>query len=78
MAQWRMLACFAHPDDEAFVGAGVLAMSTARGVDVRLICATRGGPVISGHRTWQRARRSASADMKHGERLVRYSVCKNL
>jgi len=43
MAQWRLLACFAHPDDEAFVGAGVLAMSTARGVDVRLICATRGG-----------------------------------
>lgn len=42
MAQVRMLACFAHPDDEAFTASGVLAASTARGVEVRLICATRG------------------------------------
>jgi LmbE family N-acetylglucosaminyl deacetylase len=42
MASWRLLACFAHPDDEAFIGAGVLAMSTARGVAVRLVCATHG------------------------------------
>ena len=42
MVQGRLLACFAHPDDKAFVGAGILAMSTARGADVRLICATRG------------------------------------
>jgi N-acetyl-1-D-myo-inositol-2-amino-2-deoxy-alpha-D-glucopyranoside deacetylase len=38
----RLLACFAHPDDEAFTASGVLAASVARGVDVRLICATRG------------------------------------
>jgi LmbE family N-acetylglucosaminyl deacetylase len=37
-----MLACFAHPDDEAFTASGVLATSTAHGVDVRLVCATRG------------------------------------
>jgi LmbE family N-acetylglucosaminyl deacetylase len=42
MPQLRLLACFAHPDDEAFTAAGVLAASVARGVDVRLICATRG------------------------------------
>ncbi len=42
MAQLRMLACFAHPDDEAFTGAGVIAASTARGIQVRLICATSG------------------------------------
>jgi len=42
MLQLRLLACFAHPDDEAFTAAGVLAASVARGVDVRLICATRG------------------------------------
>ena len=42
MGQLRMLVCFAHPDDEAFCASGVLATSTARGVDVRLICATRG------------------------------------
>jgi LmbE family N-acetylglucosaminyl deacetylase len=27
MAQLRMLACFAHPDDEAFSASGVLAAS---------------------------------------------------
>jgi LmbE family N-acetylglucosaminyl deacetylase len=37
-----MLACFAHPDDEAFSASGVLAASTARGVQVRLLCATGG------------------------------------
>ena len=42
MPQLRLLACFAHPDDEAFTAAGVLAISVARGVDVRLVCATRG------------------------------------
>lgn len=42
MTSWRLLACFAHPDDEAFSGSGVLAMSTAQGVDVSLVCATRG------------------------------------
>jgi LmbE family N-acetylglucosaminyl deacetylase len=42
MAPLRLLACFAHPDDEAFTASGVLAASTARGVQVRLVCATRG------------------------------------
>src|SRR5262249_32103445 len=42
MTQLRMLACFAHPDDEAFTASGVLAASTARGVQVRLVCATCG------------------------------------
>ncbi len=37
-----MLVCFAHPDDEAFPVGGTLASYTARGVDVRLICATLG------------------------------------
>lgn len=42
MASWRLLACFAHPDDEAFIGAGVLAMSMAQGAEVHLVCATYG------------------------------------
>jgi LmbE family N-acetylglucosaminyl deacetylase len=42
MSRLRLLACFAHPDDEAFTAAGVLAASVAWGVDVRLICATCG------------------------------------
>ena len=37
-----MLACFAHPDDEAFPVGGALATYSARGVDIRLICATLG------------------------------------
>lgn len=42
MTAWRLLACFAHPDDEAFCGSGVLAMSTAQGAEVQLVCATYG------------------------------------
>ncbi len=41
-ANLRMLACFAHPDDEAFPVGGTLASYAARGVEVRLICATLG------------------------------------
>ncbi len=42
MGAWRLLTCFAHPDDEAFIGGGILAMSTAQGAEVRLVCATYG------------------------------------
>ena len=42
MTSLRMLVCYAHPDDEAFIAPGVLASSTARGVEVRLLCATCG------------------------------------
>ena len=38
----RLLAVFAHPDDESFGTGGSLALYTHRGVDVHLICATRG------------------------------------
>ena len=38
----RLLACFAHPDDEAFPVGGALASHAARGVEIRLITATRG------------------------------------
>jgi LmbE family N-acetylglucosaminyl deacetylase len=38
----RLLACFAHPDDEAFPVGGVLAEHVSRGVDVRLITTTLG------------------------------------
>src|SRR3989442_4685253 len=42
MAQLRLLACLAQPDDEAFTASGVLGASTARGVQVCLVCATCG------------------------------------
>ena len=42
MGQPRMLACFAHPDDEAFPVGGTLATYAADGVEVRLVCATLG------------------------------------
>ena len=41
-AEHRLLACFAHPDDEAFPVGGALAAHAARGVHIRLITATLG------------------------------------
>jgi LmbE family N-acetylglucosaminyl deacetylase len=37
-----MLACFAHPDDEAFPVGGALATYAVRGVEIRLVTATSG------------------------------------
>jgi N-acetyl-1-D-myo-inositol-2-amino-2-deoxy-alpha-D-glucopyranoside deacetylase len=37
-----LLAVTAHPDDETFGMGGTLAMYASRGVDVHLVCATRG------------------------------------
>ncbi len=37
-----LLAVLAHPDDESFGTGGTLALYARRGVDVHLICATRG------------------------------------
>ena len=42
MSRLRLLACFAHPDDEAFPVGGVLAQHVSRGVEVRLITTTLG------------------------------------
>ena len=42
MPEHRLLACFAHPDDEAFPVGGALAAHTRRGVDVRLLTTTLG------------------------------------
>ncbi|GBD08765.1 putative N-acetyl-alpha-D-glucosaminyl L-malate deacetylase 2 [Candidatus Thermoflexus japonica] len=38
----RMLAVFAHPDDESCLAGGILARCVAEGFEVTLICATRG------------------------------------
>jgi LmbE family N-acetylglucosaminyl deacetylase len=40
--QKRLLAVFAHPDDESFGIGGTLAYYARKGVEVYLICATRG------------------------------------
>jgi N-acetyl-1-D-myo-inositol-2-amino-2-deoxy-alpha-D-glucopyranoside deacetylase len=37
-----MLVCLAHPDDETFGMGGTLALYTRRGVQVHLVCGTRG------------------------------------
>jgi LmbE family N-acetylglucosaminyl deacetylase len=42
MSDRRLLAVFAHPDDESFGPGGTLALYARRGVDVHLVCATRG------------------------------------
>src|SRR3989304_5201223 len=38
----KILAALAHPDDESFGMGGTLALYAQRGVDVHLVCATRG------------------------------------
>ena len=38
----RLLAIFAHPDDETFGPGGTLALYARRGDEIHLICATRG------------------------------------
>jgi LmbE family N-acetylglucosaminyl deacetylase len=38
----RLLAVLAHPDDESFGTGGTLALYARRGVEVHLVCATRG------------------------------------
>ena len=42
MLKLTLLAVLAHPDDESFGMGGTLALYAARGVDVHLVCATRG------------------------------------
>ena len=42
MSGFRLLALFAHPDDEAFPVGGALAAHVARGVAIRLVTATLG------------------------------------
>ena len=42
LSQLRVLAAFAHPDDEGFGSGGTLAMLVAAGARVTLVCATNG------------------------------------
>ncbi|HYN87205.1 MAG TPA: PIG-L family deacetylase, partial [Ardenticatenaceae bacterium] len=42
MKQRRILALFAHPDDECFGVGGTLARAAREGAHVVLVCATRG------------------------------------
>jgi N-acetyl-1-D-myo-inositol-2-amino-2-deoxy-alpha-D-glucopyranoside deacetylase len=42
MTKQTLLAVLAHPDDESFGMGGTLALYASRGVDVHLVCATRG------------------------------------
>ncbi len=49
----KLLAIFAHPDDESFSCGGTLARYADAGASVHLICATRGeeGEIVHpGHR----------------------------
>ena len=42
MSDRRLLAVFAHPDDETFAAGGTLALYARRSADVHVVCATRG------------------------------------
>ena len=41
-AQFRVLTCFAHPDDETMFLGGTLAFLAQRGAEIHYLCATRG------------------------------------
>ncbi len=47
MSRERLLGVFAHPDDESLVAGGAIAACAAAGIEVALVCATRGelGPI---------------------------------
>jgi len=47
MTPLRLLFCFAHPDDESMGAGTIIAKYVAEGVDIYLVCATRG------ERGWQ-------------------------
>ena len=47
----RILAVFAHPDDESFLMGGTLAHYALNGVEVELLCLTRGEKGYSDHAT---------------------------
>ncbi len=40
--QRKLLAVFAHPDDETFICGGTLARYAKLGVEITLLCATKG------------------------------------
>jgi len=63
-SQLTMLVCLAHPDDETFGMGGTLALYARRGVQVHLVCATRGDvgdvdqPLMQGFNTVAERRES--------------------
>jgi LmbE family N-acetylglucosaminyl deacetylase len=57
----RLLAVLAHPDDESFGPGGTLALYAQDGVEVHLICATRGVRAITAIPTrWPQPQRRKS------------------
>ncbi len=68
LTQLRVLASFAHPDDEGFGSGGTLAMLVARGAQVTLVCATNGDvgeisdPTLATHETLAQVRQEELRD----------------
>lgn len=61
----RMLAIFAHPDDESFAVGGTLAKYAHQDVHVILLCATRGQAGISG------VKPEEAGDIREGNRRLK-------
>ncbi|HEY77456.1 MAG TPA: PIG-L family deacetylase [Thermoflexia bacterium] len=59
----RLLAVFAHPDDETYRAGGTLALLARRGVQVWVLCATRGEKGVPGL-ALERARRVRQAELE--------------
>jgi LmbE family N-acetylglucosaminyl deacetylase len=69
MSRRTLLGVWAHPDDEAYLSAGLMLEYTARGDRVVVITATRGEHGTADPRTWPPARLAA-----HRERELRASL----
>ena len=69
-----ILFSFAHPDDESFSGAGLAGWCLTRGIDVVLVCATRGeagkagDPAVSGAPT--DLARAREAELREAARII--------
>ena len=60
----RILAIFAHPDDETFLAGGTLAKYAAAGCEVFSVCATRGNADAEWRTTSQFAQRGMGETAK--------------
>ncbi|MGD2161735.1 MAG: PIG-L deacetylase family protein [Anaerolineales bacterium] len=69
-----LLAVFAHPDDESFGPGGTLALYAQRGVNVHLICATRGEvgetPEEVGERTDEKVARLRENELRCAAQIL--------
>ena len=65
----KLLAVFAHPDDEAFGPGGALAKYASEGVEIHLLCATRGEAGLWDEKSQPKADRPLAEKSKENVQL---------